>query len=267
MNANQTQRPKKEEPKMLEQRLEHIPLSACVATNYQRKTNDAQVAAITRKFCEGKLGALTVSLRDGNYHIVDGLHRSKALKLLGYTHALCIVLTGLTYEQEAELFRAQNENKRRVVTFDDFRAGLEARNEQCLKINEIVQANEFQIGKGGFYKLASVRALYTIAEDFGYGVLDDTLFLIACTWNHINKASQCEPLLGVAEFVSRYGIAEFSERMKSKFAVVMYDYTEAMRMKGSIASATSRKKFCRILVEHYNKGLTGNSKKRLKWEE
>jgi hypothetical protein len=220
-----------------------------------------------KKFTEAKLGVLTVSLRRGNYYIVDGLHRSAALKKLGYTHAPCIVLTGMTYEQEADFYRKQDENKRPMSTFDDFKAGIEAKDEMCLNIQKILKDNKFQIGRGGFYKIQSIQTLFVIVRDFGYKTLDDTLFLLANTWGDIAKASDSEFLLGTAEFVYRYGIAEFSERLKSKFSVICYDYAESMRVRGSIGSTTSRKKLCRIFVDHYNKGIRANSKKRLQWED
>ena len=254
--------------KYTSQRLEQIALAECVPTDYQRNTSDRQVADIVKNFNESKLGTLTVSLRDGKYHIIDGLHRAKALKALGYSHALSVVLTDLTYEQEAEFFRKQNQGKRNITTLDDFKAGIEAKDEMCLKINDIVEANSFHIGRGNsFYKIASVQALYIISKDFGYRTLDDTLCLLANTWSDIPRASCYECLLGVAEFVSRYGMADFSERMKDKYAVVIYEYDDAMRMHGSINSAASRKRFCRILVAHYNKGLTSRNKKRLVWED
>lgn len=249
------------------QRIEHIALSKCVPADYQRITSPAQVTKIAQKFDETKLGVLTVSLRGGRYYIIDGLHRSAALKSLGYTHAPCVVLTGMTYEQEADFFRRQNENKRSITTFDDFKAGLEGKDEMCLRINETVKCNGFQIGRGGFFKIRSIHALFTIARDFGYETLDDTLCVLAHTWGDIAEASHCEWLLGTAEFVHRYGMVEFAGRLRGKFAVISYDYAEAMRVRGSIGSTASRKKFCRILVEHYNKGLRVNSKKRLRWEE
>ena len=250
------------------QRIQLIALDECVAADYQRTTKDQQVEKIINEFDEAKLGVLTVSLRDGNYHIVDGLHRSKALKALGYTHAFGVVLTGLTYEQDAAYFRRQNENRRIIATFDDFKAGLEEKDEMCLNVARIVEANGFQIGRGNsFSQIASIQALFTIVKDFGYQTLDNTLCLLANTWSGIPKATQCESLLGVAEFVSRYGMAEFAERLRSEFGVVYYEFTEAMRMQGSIGSSTSRKKFCRVLVSRYNKGLRSNSKRHLSWEE
>ena len=247
--------------------IEHVELAKCVPTDYQRPTNDKQVADIVTGFDESKLGVLTVSLRDGNYHIVDGLHRSKALKAVGYTHAQCIVLIDLTYEQEAAFFRRQNDNKLRILTYDDFNAGLEEKDERCIKVNEIVKANGFSIardgGGGGFYKLRAIHTLFAIVDEYGYDILNDALCLIAKTWSGISKASQGECLLGMAEFVSRYGIADFTERMKEKFYIISFEYAEATRGRGA---SGSRVKFCQILVNNYNKGLGSNSKLRLKWE-
>ena len=255
--------------KTTNQRVASISLVKIEPSDYQRPTNTRQVANIVKNFDEAKLGTLTVSERNGKYYLIDGAHRSWALRNLGYTHVLCTVLSGLTYEQEADYFRKQNQDKRPLTPGDLFKAGLASGDIQCANINRIVRANGFRIGTGkkDFFRLMSIHALYTISEDFGYKALDDTLFLLANTWSGIAKASQSESLLGVAEFVHRYGIVEFAERMHEKFAVVWYDYCEAMRVHGSVGSSTSRKKYCRILVEHYNKGIVHNSKKRLKWEE
>jgi len=172
----------------------------------------------------------------------------------------------MTYEQEADFLRKQDENKRRISKFDDFKAGIQAKDQKCLEIDEILRENGFQIGRGGFFKINSIRSLFTIVNDYNYKTLDDTLFLLAHTWSDIKESSNSEFLLGVAEFVSRYGTVEFTERLKNKFSVICYDYAEIMRMRGSITLNTPRKKLCRIFVEHYNKGIHANSKKRLNWE-
>ena len=234
-------------------------------SGYQRATNPAQVESIVRHFDEKKLGTLTVSHRDGKYHVVDGCHRAKALRKLGYTHAPCVVFNGLTFEQEADYFRSQNQDRRLIKPIEFFKAGLVSGDEQCVRINRIVKSNGFRIGNGkkDFYEIAAVQALFTITDEYGYEVLDDTLCLIARTWGGIARASHSECLLGVAEFVNRYGKADFAERLKEKFTAFYYDYTEAVRTRASNSSAVSRKRFCRILVEYYNKGL---ARKRLKWE-
>ncbi len=115
-------------------------------SGYQRDTNPAQVESIVNNFDESKLGTLTVSERDGKYHIIDGAHRSKALRALGYTHASCVVLTGLTFEQEAEYFRNQNQDKRGITPMEFFKAGLVSGNEQCVRMFRIANMNGFYIG-------------------------------------------------------------------------------------------------------------------------
>ena len=246
-----------------------IALADIEPSDFQRPTNTAQVNRIVKRFDEAKLGTLTVSDRDSKYHIIDGAHRSRALRCLGYTHALCVVLTGLTYEEEAEYYRMQNQDKRGLSPSDLFKAGLASGNEQCVTINKIVKANGYHVGKGknDFYCIAAFQTLFTIAVDYGYAVLDNTLFLLANTWAGLARASRSECLLGVAEFVRRYGLVDFAERLHDKFSLIWYEYSEAIRYHGSAGSAASRTKLCRILVDNYNKGIVHNSKKRLKWEE
>jgi hypothetical protein len=237
-------------------------------SGYQRATNPAQVERIVKEFNESKLGTLTVSEREGKFHIIDGAHRPKAMRKLGYTHASCVVLTGLTFEQEAEYFRSQSENRRQIKPMEFFKAGLVSDDDSCVRINRAVRSNGFHIGvgKNSFYKIGAIQALFTILDEYGYETLDNTLCLLACTWSGIARASQSTSLLGVAEFVSRYGIADFAERLKDHFSIILYDYGEASRTKVT-SSGVARKKFCRVLVDHYNKGLAHNSKKRLKWED
>ena len=257
------------EIKATNQRIELLPLANLEPSAYQRPTKDWRVRDIVNEFDEAKLGTLTVSYRDRKYYLVDGAHRSRVLRCLGYTHASCVVLTGLTYEMEAEYYRLQHENTCDLTPGDKLKGGIASKDELCVTVDKIVTANGFQIGKGNkdFYKIAAIKTLFTMAEDYGYAVLDETLFLIANTWAGIPRASSSECLLGVAEFVSRYGLASFAERLHDKFSLIWYEYTEAMRYQGSTGTAVSRYKFCRILVEPYNKGIVHNSKQRLKWED
>jgi hypothetical protein len=236
-------------------------------SGYQRATNPAQVNEIVKTFNEAKLGTITVSERGGKYHVIDGAHRTKALRQLGYTHAYCIVHTGMTFEQEAEFFRNQKINTRGIRPMEFFKAGLVSGEEKCVSINQIVKAHRFSIGcdNKDFSKIGAVQALFTITDEYGYDVLDGTLRLLAGTWSGITKASQADILLGLAEFVSRYGTVDFAARLEGKFYAVFHDYIESARTRVT-SSATARKKFCRVLVDYYNRGLANRSGKRLVWE-
>jgi hypothetical protein len=255
------------------QRIELIELSKIVPAGYQRSTQDKQVNSIIAKYNEAKLDALLVSEQsNGTFHVIDGAHRTEALREMGYTHAMARILTGLTYEQEADLFARQGEDVRTLTGLDFYKAGIMAKNEVCLKLDKILSDNGFQVGKDkgkSFKSISAVQTLQNIINEYGEKVLDETLRLIASTWNGLRKSTSREFLIGIAEFVHRYGMGMFAERMQDKYAVVCYEYTEAVKRGAFLINThnTIRRNFCRVLVEQYNKGLRSNQKAYLKWEE
>ena len=253
--------------KATSQHFAHIELAKIEPSIYQRPTKSAQVESIIENFDEARLGTLTVSRRDGRYYAIDGQHRLLALRTLGYTHAICEILTGLTKEQESEYFRRQKENSRALRPLDLYKAGLIAKDEKCLQIDEIINDHSFQIGfdHNDFYQIGAIQALFTIVDDYGFVVFDNTLYFLIQTWAGIPAAVYSESLLGVAEFINRYGDAAFSGRLFGCFAAVWHEYREVVRK--TTSSQKARKHFCRILVDFYNKGLARNSKKRLAWED
>jgi len=257
------------EPKITGQCIKYLPLDELEMGDYQRDTDSKQVADIVAGFDRAKLGVLTVSQRDGAYYLIDGGHRSTALRKLGYTHAYCDVLTGESYERESELFRKQNVNKRSVKPYDFFRAGIAGNDVACMKINDSVEMNGFRVAKSrlGYSDIAAVNTLFEIYDTYGIRVLDDTLRLISRTWKDVNRATQSDCLLGIAEFVHRYGMCDFAERLCEKFTPIWNAYTESFQGRGTTGPKMARKKFCRVLVEYYNKGLGSISKKRLKWAD
>ena len=253
--------------KATNQRIAFVSLANIEPGSYQRATNPKQVDNIIKNFDEAKLGTLTVSSRAGRLFVVDGAHRLSALRFLNYTHALCEILSGLTHEQEADYFRKQCQDKRALRPLDLFKAGKIAGDEVCLKISEIMESNSFKIGfsYNDFYQIGAIHALFSIVEDYGFETLDNTLGIIAKTWAGIAKASSGDVLLGVAEFVHRYGAADFDKRLNNSFSVVWHEYREITRRQQTPSKA--RVNFCRTLVDHYNKGLGSKNKKRLKWED
>ena len=253
--------------KITNQRFELIPLDKIESGKYQRPTNAAQVENIVKNFDEAKLGTLTLSLRNGRHFIIDGQHRLVALRQLEYTHCMCEILVGLTNEDEAWYFQNQGTDKRGLKPYDLYKAGLIAGDEKCLKIKEIVEANKFIIGfdNKSFHHIGAITALFTVVDDYGFEVLNETLRLIANTWVGTARATGGACILGVAEFVSRYDVADFTSRLHRRFSAVWNDYREIARR--TMYSAKVRKDFCRVLVRHYNKSLGKNSPNKLRWTE
>lgn len=244
-----------------------LPIGELQVGSYQRPTNTAQVEKIAAHFDEAKLGLPIVSFRNGQYHLLDGAHRIAALRKMGYTHAMCIVLTGLSYRDEADYFRTQNQNSRPLTKYNLFKAGLESGDEMCVQINRITHANGFTVGMSAnrVNTIAAIFSLMTVCTVYGYDVLDATLALIRATWDGINNATRREFLVGLAEFVHRYGTVRFAERMRFKnLAAIWQDYLiEIGHANRQASDPMMRKAFCRVLVRHYNQGLNSNSKNRL----
>jgi len=257
-------------PKSTNQTIRMMPIGELVIGGYQPTTNPSQVDRIVAAFDEAKLGMPIVSERNGQNHLLDGAHRIAALRKIGYTHAMCIVLQGLTYQDEADYFRTQNQNSRPLTKFNLFKAGLEAGDEMCVMIDKICQDNGFTVGMSAtrFNNIAAIYALTTICAVYGYDVLNTTLALLRATWEGVNNATRREFLVGTAEFVHRFGTAEFAERMRFKsIAVIWQDYlAETFQFHRQTSDPSMRKAFCRVLVRHYNQGLGSNSKKRLVME-
>jgi hypothetical protein len=256
--------------KYTNQTIQMLPVSELQMGGYQRPTNPAQVERIAATFDEAKLGMIIVSERGGKYHLLDGAHRAAALRKLGYTHAMCIVLQGLTYLDEADYFRSQNQNVRPLTKFNLFKAGLEAGDRVCVHIDEICRANGYVVSMSsrGFNNISAIYALTTICAVYGYSCLDATLKLIRATWEGVNNATRREFLVGTAEFVHRFGPVQFAERLRYKnIAAIWQDYlAETSHSNRQTCDPAMRKAFCRVLVRHYNKGLASNSKKRLEME-
>ena len=176
----------------------------------------------------------------------------------------------LDMEPESGYQRAANpaqQDMRLITPMEHFWLGLASDDETCVRIYQIVRSHGFHFGydNRNFYKIGAIKALFAIAEEYGYEVLDKTLFLIASAWCDSTEASRTESLLGVAEFVSRYGTADFIELLTGRFSEI-YDYIQAARIRGSLFSKNARKKICRVIVDHYNRRLAQNSMSRLKWE-
>jgi hypothetical protein len=257
--------------KTTNQKTEYIALSDLYMDGYQRPTSTKQVNDICANFDESKLGFLTVSHRDRKYYILDGAHRATVMRKLGYTHASCLVLEGLSYEEEAEYFLTQNENRRRLSQYDLFNAGLQAKEEICVKIAEVLEKNGFSVGNRvkNFNEIKAIFALKTVASVYGFETLDTVLRLIRRTWDGVNIATNREFLVGIAEFVKYFGERDFINRLKDKPVFAMWQ--EYLRISGQYANRASdapdiRKMFCRVLVDFYNRGLTRRSRNYLNYE-
>lgn len=92
--------------------------------SYQRETNNENIQNLIKDWNNDRCDFLLVSFRDDKFYIVDGQHRYTAAKYKGIEELPCIILTGLTREQEARIYSRQNENVKKLTIYDVFKANL-----------------------------------------------------------------------------------------------------------------------------------------------
>lgn len=262
--------------KEVEQHIACLPLERIVTEQYQRVLNMKNVAGIVKNFDPAKLGVLVVSHRaDRTYAVLDGQHRLTALRQLGYDATNCIVLEGMTIQQEADYFRRQNENKQSLRINDTFNASLWAEDAESLRIKALMDKYGFRHGKSGQPMcICAIGALQRILRRFGDRTLELTLACIAATWPHDSTILRGEMLAGLGEFWRRYGeqltVAQFEARMRKHLPLEMYQEarrrTQGKIMPSTAFNKTIRFTMCAVYVSAYNKQLRTNSPNRLELE-
>lgn len=106
-------------------RIASVPVSLMrLDKSYQRETNNENIQKLIRDWDNDRCDFLLASYRDEKFYVVDGQHRLTAAKYKGIEELPCIILTGLTREQEARLFARQNENVKKLTIYDVFKANI-----------------------------------------------------------------------------------------------------------------------------------------------
>lgn len=106
-------------------RIASVPVSLMrLDKSYQRVTDNTNIQKLIRDWDNDRCDFLLVSFRDDKFYIVDGQHRYTAANYKGIEELPCIILTGLTREQEARIFSRQNENVKKLTIYDVFKANL-----------------------------------------------------------------------------------------------------------------------------------------------
>jgi len=253
-----------------------IPTSQIITGAYQRELMASRVAKIVSVFSPAKLGVLVVNKRtDGTYAVLDGQHRLAALRILGVPEVRCIVLMGLTPEEEADYFRSQNENSRSLTAYDLFNAGVCAKDVHFVTLKYLLDMYGFRVSKtGGPRCIAAVDALSKVTQVFGFDALEHVLAIIAATWPTDATVVRREMLAGLGEFVTRFGskctVQQFAARMAMKHpSEMLYEYKR--RTEGRVSGRNAfnpgmRYTLCAVIVEAYNKGLASTSRQRLRLE-
>lgn len=185
---------------------------------YQRPLDEALVRKIVTHWNSDLMNLPKVSHRDGKYYVFDGQHTIEALKLKNNGKDLdipCRIYSGMTYEDEARLFAAQNGISKNVTTIQKLRALYEAKDPDVVRVTDIVIEygyadpikNNSNNCPTGFRTLPSALKIY---EKCGEGRLRQVLKVITESWGNDKNGCRSGILNGINIVLSLY-MGEFKE--------------------------------------------------------
>ena len=255
------------------QSIERVPLNEICIEPYQRILNNARVKRIADNFDPARVGVLLLSKRgEHSYAIVDGQHRLCAMRQIGLQEAVCIVVVGMSYEDEANYFRIQTRDANALSAYSLYKAGVEARDEHFLRIEAILVKNQYTVGlKAEPMVITAVNTLTRVMSTLGEDALDLALQCIREAWHGDSTALRREMLAGISEFSRRYESKLTAELFRQRLGSLLpsdlfFEYRA--RCEGRVNTNSAFKPiylqiFCGMLRDYYNKGLGSTSKLRL----
>lgn len=194
--------------------LEDVPLAKLtVDPDVQRALDKLRVDQLAKTFRWPALGALKVSHReDGTYHVVDGQHRMHAAIAAGFAEAdaPCLVYSGLTTVEEAELFRLFNDAKK-VLPVYKFRVRVVEGDPVAVALNTILERHGWRVEQakyaGTFAAVSALESVYRgkLNGPGDAGTVCDTLIrVITEAWGHDATGVRSEVIGGVGAVLLRY---------------------------------------------------------------
>lgn len=257
-----------------------IPVNKLKSTNMaQRVFKKPHVEEIIDNFDKNQLQPIVVSFRDGIYYIVDGDHRTAAVRVkFGNDYLMeCKVVNGLTEKQEADLFVKLNENRIPLTASEDARGKFYAGEQQILDLYNICKKNHciFDIkvqensndddieDKSDWRKVKCIKAMERTYEGLGYNY--DDMFriikLLNTTWADDKDTFQ-EPMIKMmAVLIKTYGDEMVDKTFISRLSASP-DHTPSKLIyagrEDRFTKAKLEKRMARIAVYQYNtaKGRT-----------
>lgn len=239
-----------------------IPIRALnVDDLYQRQIKDMRIKNIVKHWNPDLVNPPKVSLRsDGSMYIFDGQHTAVAYKIHEGDDAqiLCKVYRGLTWQEEVELFLAQEgPDKRALTTNERLRAMYNSNDEQ---VRSMVKAAELagvrvDFGKSqATNKVTAVSTLFKVYKRISREQYIDMLVVLRNAWDGNPEGFTRELLTGMAEFFKAYyGKFKLKDLEKSLSKVSPIQITREGK---SIGTASST--YARIILRIYNNGRSTN---------
>lgn len=223
---------------------------------YQRPVEQKNVDKLIRNWNSRELYPVIVSFRDGKFNVVDGQNRIAAMRQMaggGDVIVPCMIYTGMTYEQEAELYAKLDKGKRPLTPRQHTKALVESGSDaKIMEIKCLVEEVGFvwALGEptGEPFEIAPIRALINAHQLLGGEAFARMLSLLAGAWQGTPNSLRASMLSGMALFVKTYE-AELSDRafIRRMSIVSPEEIIRLGRIETDIAL-----RFARIIRDKYN---------------
>lgn len=244
--------------------IQSLPMSSLVSFEYNRPVRDAHWKKIAKNFNPSECEALMVNRRtDGTLALIDGQHRKMALLTVFGPEATwpCRVVRNLSFQQEAEMFLALNEQRKPVNVIERFNAALLAKDPAAMEIESIVQEAGFKlVTNDGSYnrktgRILAVGALVLIQRQYQAGTLSTVLQLLRAA-HGAKLGPSAEVMRAMASFLAMYRGQFDEQRLKlvlSRLPMTTWEQeaNEVKKALGCHPDVAAR----HVLVKHYNHGL------------
>ena len=240
------------------------PLSTSRLTSdlpYQRPVEQKNVDKLIHDWNSRELHPIVVSFRDGKFNVVDGQNRIAAMRQMaggGDVIVPCIIHTGMTYEEEADMYARLDTNKTPLTPRQHTKAVVEAGSDpKITEINRLLEDGGFTwalVEKTGEpYEIAAVRTLINAYQLLGSDGFARMLGLLAGTWHGTPNSLKAAILSGMALFVKTYGL-ELSDQtfIRSMSAVGPEQILRQGRIDNNAAL-----RYARIIWANYNEQQHG----------
>jgi len=244
-----------------------IPFNQLAKAAYNRPINRGRVNEIKRDFHEDMVQPAIVSFRDGRYYIVDHQHQSQAIYELNSsdpnTPIRCDVRTGLTYEQEADLYYRLNTGSKALNALDLMIGRIEAKDPEALEFRDVVESYGYVVGGNTNKSLRAVSNAFTLFQKAdGKETLSEILSITSACWPENSDGVNAKLLVGIDLFLRHHGLAykkeHFIKAMKpynpKKIVKAAEDFCKSAPLK------SYKQPYCTYLtlVSYYNEGLRSN---------
>lgn len=233
---------------------------------YQRRLRPEWIENKSKDFKPEQLGVLIVSKRpDGKHYVIDGQNRLELLKKVGIAFAPCLVMEGLTPQQESALFVTYEEESVAINPIDKFRAKVHSGDSHLTQISEILKKNHLQMELDGneanHIRIRCIVSVSKMAEVYGYEILDQALSLIKSIWPKDKHATEKHFIEAIAKFVFTFNKnRNFNlSRTQQQFKMIV-PYDMVMRAKGMKLSGRVVENIVDMLIDTYNQRLHTNNR-------